>query len=87
MKIDIYVQSDLSALIVPQGCDLTKLPEAVQAMASRSTGWQVKEDRDTSDHIIGLDVDAAIDDVDAAIDGINKNGYYINHVTIKTGER
>ena len=80
MKIDIYVQSDLSALIVPQGCDLTKLPEAVQAMASRSTGWQVKEDRDTSDHIIDLDVDAAID-------GINKNGYYINHVTIKTGER
>lgn len=80
MKVDIYVQSDFSALVVPQGCDLSKLPEAVQAMASRSTGWQVKEDRDTSDHIIGLDVDAAID-------GINKNGYYINHVTIKTCER
>lgn len=80
MKIDIYVQSDLSALVVPQGCDLSKLPEAVRAMASRSIGWQVKEGRDTSDHIIGLDVDAAID-------GINKNGYYINYATIKTGER
>ncbi|MBP5509907.1 MAG: hypothetical protein J6Z49_03225 [Kiritimatiellae bacterium] len=79
MKIDIYVQRDLSALVVPQGCNLSKLPESVQAMASRSTGWQVKEGRDTSDHIIGLDVEAAID-------GINKNGYYINLATVKIDE-
>ena len=80
MKVDIYVQSDLSALVVPQGCNLSKLPEAIREMASRSTGWQMKEGRDSSDHIIGLDVDAAIE-------GINKNGYYINHATVKTGER
>lgn len=80
MKIDIYVQRDLSALVVPQGCDLSKLPEEVRTMASHSTGWQVKEGRDTSDHVIALDVDAAID-------GINKNGYYINHPVVKIGER
>jgi len=80
MKIDIYVQRDLSALVVPQGCDLSKLPEAVRTMASRSTGWQVKDGRDTSDQIIALDVDAAIE-------GINTHGYYINHAAVKIGER
>ena len=79
MKIDIYVQSDLSALIVPSGCDLTKLPEDVRAMTSCPSEWQVKKERNTSDHIIGLDVEAALN-------GIKKKGYYINRAIIKMSE-
>lgn len=72
MKIDIYVQHDCSALVVPSGCDLTKLPEDVRQMAYQPLGW-VKEGRDTSAHIIALDVEAACDE-------IARKGYYINRL-------
>jgi len=70
MKIDIYVQHDFSALVVQSGCDLTKLPKDVRQMTQRPSEW-VKEGRNTSDHIIALDVEAARK-------GIESDGYYIN---------
>ena len=70
MKIDIHVQHDFSALVVPSGCDLTKLPDDVRQMADRPSGW-VKERSDTAAHIIALDTETACDE-------ITRKGYYIN---------
>ena len=70
MKIDIYVQRDFSALVVPSGCDLSKLPENIRSMVLPPS--DKKEGRDTAQHLI------ALDDVKQVMAGIDKDGYYIN---------
>ena len=70
MRIDIYVQRDFSALVVPSGCDLSKLPKNVRSMVLPSP--DKKDGRDTAQHLI------ALDDVKQVMEGINKDGYYIN---------
>ena len=70
MRIDIYVQRDFSALVVPSGCDLSKLPENVRSLALPPT--DKKDGRDPAQHLI------ALDDVKQGVEGINKDGYYIN---------
>ena len=80
MKIDIYVQRDFSALIVPSGCDLSKLPEEVRTMVNHTLEVDVKQGRDTVEHIIALDVEKAQKEIE-------KFGYYINQATIKIKER
>ena len=75
------MSSEILALWLYPKCAICQnYQNAVRTMASHSTGWQMKDGRDTSDHIIALDVDAAIE-------GINTHGYYINHAAVKIGER
>ena len=70
MRIDIYVQRDFSALVVPSGCDLSKLPENVRSLALPPS--DKKDGRDPAQHLI------ALDDVKQVMEGIIKDGYYIN---------
>ena len=70
MKVDIYIQRDSSALVVPSGCDLSKLPENARVMVLSSTGK--KTGMDVALHLI------ALDEVNLVWDGINKDGYYVN---------
>lgn len=70
MKIDIYVQRDYSALVVPSGCDLSKLPEKVRTMVLSPSNK--KDGRILAQHPI------ALDNLEKVMAGLKENGYYIN---------
>ncbi len=53
MKVDIYIQKNRSALIVPSRSDVSNLSQAAQGLVSSAEG--TKRDVDIDDPIIGLD--------------------------------
>lgn len=72
MKVDIYIQKNRSALIVPSGSDVSNLSQAAQELVSSAEG--TKRDVDIDDPIIGLDRQKVKRELTAVGEFVNKVG-------------
>lgn len=72
MKVDIYIQKNRSALIVPNGSNVANLSQAAQELVS--TAVNTKRGVDIDDPIIGLDRQRAKDNLATVGEFVNKAG-------------